>query len=110
MVQNIAEELQETEEKARLLIHDAKSDMLRELASARLQAEEMIKKARQETHRQFREQIRKTEEEADALAVDVLSKGQKDAEELIIKHQDRIHPVAEWIAEEVMARYVSNSR
>lgn len=110
MAQNIAEELQQAEEKARLLLHDAKSDMLRDVASARLQAEELIKKARQETHRQFREQIRKTEEEADALAADVLSKGQRDAEEFVGKHQDRIHPVAEWIAEEVMARYVSSSR
>lgn len=109
MAQNIAEELQQTEEKARLLIHDTKSDMLRELANARLQAEELIKKARQETHRYFREQVRKTEEEADVIAAEVLSKGQKEAEKFISKHQDRIFPVAEWIADEVMARYVSSS-
>lgn len=108
MVQNIAEEIKQTEEKARLMIHDAKADMLRDLANTRLQVEESIKKARQETHRNFREQIRKTEEEADALAAEVLAKGQKDAEEFIGKHKDRIDSVAEWIAEEVMAHYVGN--
>lgn len=108
MAQNIAEEIQQTEEKARLLIHEAKTDMLRELAGARLQAEESIKKARQETHRRFREEIHKTEEEADAHAADVLAKGQRDAREFVGKHKDRIHSVAEWIAEEVITRYVSN--
>lgn len=110
MAQNIAEEIQQTEEKARLLIHEAKADMLKELVNARLQAEDSIKKARQEIHRHFREEIHKTEEEADAHAADVLSKGQRKAEEFVSKHRDRIHPVAEWIAEEVMARYVGSPR
>ena len=108
MVQNIAEEIQIIEKKARLMIHDSKADMLRDLANARLQAEESTKKARQEMHRNFREQVLETEKEADTHAADVLAKGQRDAEEFIKKHQDRIQPVAEWIAEEVMAHYVGS--
>jgi len=108
LAQNVADEIREAEEKARVTVKEAKAESARMIASARSEAEERIKRARQESHRHFREEIAKTEEMAEQKAAGVLSKGRDDARELESKLQAKIKPVAEWIAEEVMSRYGGN--
>lgn len=75
------------------------------LAEARAEAENSLKTSKQKMHRKYRETLEKLEKEAADEAESIVSKGEKEAEEMVRRFQDRINDVADWVAKEVVNRY-----
>ena len=78
------------------------------LAQAKAEAEDLAKGSRQSYHRTLREKVLKMEEEADKVSEKTIEKGRDDSKELVKSHKAKVDDVANWVAEEVMARYGSN--
>jgi len=105
---NVATEIKKAEEEAKVLVQDARSEARKIVASAKNQAEEMEKTARQEARMHYRKSIQQAEIQAEDAAKKILEKGQKEAKVFVSENASRVGAVANWIAEEVMARYDSS--
>lgn len=105
MASNMADEIRSKEAEAKETIANAKNEASRLLASARTSAEQAIKEARQQSHRYFREQVKKAEAEADAEAVKTVDAGQREADVFYEKNKSKTDKVTDWLVKEVMATY-----
>jgi vacuolar-type H+-ATPase subunit H len=101
----MADEIRAKEAEAKEFIASAKREAAKILASARTAAELSIKDARQKSHRNFREQVRKAEAEAEAKAVETVAKGQKAADEFYNSSKNKVGAAADWLVKEVMSTY-----
>ncbi len=107
MAKNIADEITEAEAKAKDVIQAARAEGARILAKAKTESEDMVKAAKQNAHRSFRDSVIEFEREADEKAEMIMEKGRSDAIILAERHGDKVPGAASWIAEEVIARYGS---
>lgn len=107
LAENLAQEIREQEALAKGIIADAKAEAAKVVASAQTEAEQSIKNTRQQCHRQWRESVANAEKEAEAKALDILQKGQTDAELFYEQKKKSVEEVANWLVREVMATYGS---
>ena len=107
MAENLAQEIREQEALAKGIIADAKAEAAKVVASAQTEAEQSIKNTRQQCHRQWRESVANAEKEAETKALDILQKGQTDAELFYEQKKKSVEEVANWLVREVMATYGS---
>lgn len=107
LAENLAQEIREQEALAKGIIADAKAEAAKVVASAQTEAEQSIKNTRQQCHRQWRESVANAEKEAETKALDILQKGQADAELFYEQKKKSVEEVANWLVREVMATYGS---
>jgi V/A-type H+-transporting ATPase subunit G/H len=107
LAENLAQEIREQEALAKGIIADAKAEAAKVVASAQTEAEQSIKNTRQQCHRQWRESVANAEKEAETKALDILQKGQTDAELFYEQKKKSVEEVANWLVREVMATYGS---
>lgn len=107
LAENLAQEIREQEALAKSIIADAKAEAAKVVASAQTEAEQSIKNTRQQCHRQWRESVANAEKEAETKALDILQKGQTDAELFYEQKKKSVEEVANWLVREVMATYGS---
>ena len=105
MAQNMADEIRAKEAGAKEIVVNAKGEAARVLASARTIAEQSVKEAKQKSHRYFREQVKKAESEADAVAVQTVETGKRATEEFYQSNKSKIANVTDWLVKEVMSTY-----
>lgn len=108
MAKNIADEITKAEAKAKELIQAARTEGARMLAQAKTESEDIVKAAKQNAHRSFRDSVIEFERKADEKAELIMEKGRSDADILVEHHGDKVSGAASWIAEEVVARYGSS--
>jgi V/A-type H+-transporting ATPase subunit G/H len=101
----MADEIREKEADAKEFIASAKRDAAKILASARTAAELSIKEARQKSHRNFREQVKQAEAEAEAKAVETVASGRRAADEFYNGSKNKVAEAADWLVKEVMSTY-----
>jgi vacuolar-type H+-ATPase subunit H len=101
----MADEIRNKETEAREIVSATKTETANLLASARTLAEQSVKEARQKSHRNFREQVKKAESEAEAIAVESVENGSRDAEEFYESKKPSVGGVSEWLVKEVMSAY-----
>jgi vacuolar-type H+-ATPase subunit H len=101
----MADEIRARESEAKEVVSEAKAGAAQMLASARTAAELSIKEARQRSHRLFREQVKKTEGDADAEAAKIVERGRNDSEGFYASSKPKVKNVTDWLVKEVMSAY-----
>lgn len=105
MAQNMADEIRSKETEAKEIVSATKTEAANLLASARTLAEQSVKEARQKSHRNFRDQVKSAESEAEAIAVESVENGRRDAEEFYGSKKSAVDGIANWLVKEVMSTY-----
>ncbi|MDR1020209.1 MAG: cell envelope biogenesis protein TolA [Synergistaceae bacterium] len=105
MAESMADEIRMKEAEAKEFIASAKREAAKISASARTAAELSIKETRQKSHRDFREQVRQAEAEAEAKAVEIVEKGRMAADEFYASSKNKVASEADWLVKEVMSGY-----
>jgi V/A-type H+-transporting ATPase subunit G/H len=108
MSDNLVDEIKATEMSCALKIKEAKTEAARMMNDAVSNSENKIKEARQAAARDFRAKISTAEKEAEAKAVELVSKGEVEAKAFLNSNLGKISDAAKAIAEEVMTRYASS--
>jgi len=108
VAKNIEDEITEAEAKGKQMVQDARTEGARIFAQAKSESEDMVKAAKQNFHRSFREAVVKLEAEAEVEAEKIVEKGRAEAEKYARAHESNIDDAAAWVAEEVIGRYGSN--
>lgn len=101
----MAQEIREQEEQARKIVADGKAEAAKIVATAQLNAEQSVKKTKQECHRQLRESIEATEKEAEQKAVEQLEAGKVEAKAFYDKEKASVKSAADWLVKEVTTKY-----
>jgi len=101
----MAQEIREQEDLARQIVIDAKAEANKIIASAQLNAEQALKKTKQECHRQMREAIAAAEEEAEQKAKEQLKAGEAEAVAFYGKEKASVKSAADWLVKEVTTKY-----
>ena len=68
MTVNVADEIRSAEEKAREILKEARAEAARVIAEAKAEAERKVKETKQQSHREFVQQHREIEAEAETKA------------------------------------------
>ncbi len=105
MAQNMADEIRGKEAEAKNIVTQAKSEAARILATARTTGEQSIKEAKQKSHRTFRDQVTKAEQEAEIVAERTVESGRGEAEQFYADYKSRTTEVIDWLTKEVMSSY-----
>ena len=102
---NLVDEIKSTEIQVALKIKEAKAESVRLLNKAASNSENRIKEARQIAARDYRAKLAAAEKEAEASAVELVSKGEAAAKSFYESNVSKVSDAAKVIAEEVMVRY-----
>ncbi|MDR2780541.1 MAG: hypothetical protein LBB28_05395 [Synergistaceae bacterium] len=105
MAETVADEIRAKEAEARDIIANAKAEGARSIASARTSGEQAVKEARQKSHRYFREEVRRAENEAEAAAVRIVEDGRAEADSFYNGKKKRAADAADWLVKKVMTAY-----
>ena len=105
MAESMASEIRAKEAEAKEFIASAKLEAAKILATARTSVELSVKEARQKSHRDFREQVRQAEAEAEAKAVEIAERGRTSAAEFYSSSKHKVASAADWLVNEVMSGY-----
>ena len=106
MAENLIDEIKAVETQAASKVKEAKAEAVRLQNDAASDSENKIKEARQTASRDFRAKIAAAEKEAEAKAVELVTKGETAAKSFFESNLSKVSEAAKVIAEEVMVRYV----
>ena len=106
-MENLAGEIREQEAMARKIISEANVESANLLAAAQAEAEQLIKTGKQQSHRQWRENVAEAEKEADVEAEKIMTEGDNTAKGYYEERKNKVNEVAKWLVKEVVASYGS---
>jgi|GEM_PF-1601015 len=106
MAANLAEEIKQADGKTR-------RESSRKQKSRRLalwpklvpKRKSVSRKAKQELHQLFRQEVSKAEAEAEKRADAIKAEGKRETETFVQARKDRVGEVSSWLVEEVTAKY-----
>jgi vacuolar-type H+-ATPase subunit H len=101
----MADEIRAKEAGAKDIVAKARGEAARVVAAARTAAEQSVKEARQRSHRNFRDQVKAAEAEAETTAIRTVDVGREESEEFYTGNKSRVSDVTDWLVKEVMSTY-----
>ena len=105
MADNLIDEIKAAETQVAVKIKEAKAEAVRIQNAAASDSEGKMKEARQAAAREFRTKVANAEKEAEAKAVEMVTKGEAAAKSFLESNLGKVSDAAKAIAEEVMVRY-----
>lgn len=108
MADNLVDEIKAAETLAALKIKEAKAEAVHLQNKATSDSENKIKEVRQAAARDIRTKTAAAEKEAEAKAIELVTKGEAAAKSFLDSNSNKVSGAAKAIAEEVMNRYASS--
>ncbi len=106
MSSNLTDEIRNVEAEAARRVADAKAEAAALVTQARNDAAQQVKEAKQSQFRLYNERLAKVETEASEKASGLVAQGKEEVQEFLEAHKGAVKKAAQWLAEEVVSRYV----